>query len=268
MVNKPQCIVFANLKGGTGKTTSCLSIGGFLSRMGHKVLIIDLDPQNNATRSLGLNSYLYQYSTYDLLIRNCNGSQYVPLNKVIQPTKIENLDIAPSEYDLVVAEVIIQRCPDKTMILNQALEEIRPFYDFILIDTPPSSGLLSINGLCAADSAVLSFDPGYLSVGALEMFRKLLDDIYIGSGHTLGKITVILDRYIEPNIFVDMFGKPNASQEAERILIKMFGSIFLVPEDNAIYEAQKKGLPISHHAPRSMVGRAYEKIARRLISVD
>ena len=266
MIKPAECIVFASLKGGTGKTTSCLSIAGFMAKEGHRSLIIDLDPQNNATRSLGIDSLTLKHSMYDALVSYCNAYQGKSLSHVIQPTSIENLFIAPAEYDLAVAELLMQDCPDRTNILNRVLDEVRQMCDFIFIDPPPSYGLLYLNSLCAADTVVVTLEPGVLSLGSIGQLKKSFNEVRLKSGHPLGRITVILDRYVQPNTEAGMFGRSDASRETAGALNKMVGHISLVPEAREIYEAQKRGLPISHYAPKSKVGRAYEGIARQLVA--
>ena len=264
MIKRAECIVFASLKGGTGKTTSCLSIAGFMAKEGHKSLIIDLDPQNNATRSLGIDPDTLKHSIYDALMSHCAVNQDKLLGQVILPTAIKNLYIAPAEYALSVAEILMQDCPDRTSILDKVLDEVRQLCDFIFIDLPPSYGLLYINGLCAADTIIVPLEPGFLSLGALEQLKKSFNEVRHRTGHPLGRITVILDRYVRPNTVAGMFGRSDASRETEDALNKMLGHVFLVPEAREIYEAQKRGLPISHYAPGSKVGRAYERIAQQL----
>jgi chromosome partitioning protein len=266
MMKVAESIVFASLKGGTGKTTSCLSIAGFMAKAGYRSLIIDLDPQNNATRSLGIDSLALKHTMYDALARYCDGYQGRSLSQVIQPTGIDNLYIAPAEYDMSVAELLMLGRRDRTGILDRVLDEVRHLCDYIFIDLPPSYGLLYLNGLCAADTVVVPLEPGILSLGAIEQLKKSFNEVRLKTGHPLGRIMVILDRYVQPNTVAGMFGRSDASQETEADLNKIVGHISLVPEAREIYEAQKRGLPISHYAPKSKVGMAYERIARQLVA--
>jgi len=261
MSKTAECIVFANTKGGTGKTTSCLSIAGYLAKSGSKVLVVDFDPQANATSGLGIDAMTLKYSMYDVVLAQCDGYEGVPITQVILETDVENLHVAPSELDLVVAEVLVQRTRNRTGILNRALEEVRPLYDYILIDLPPSSGPLMINGLCASDQVVVPVDPSIFSLEALECLSALFRDIKRMAGHSINQITVILIRYVRPNLFSRMLRKHNPSQEIEARLREMFHTVFIVPYSTETYEAQREGIPISHHAPRSRIGRAYAKIA-------
>ena len=255
-------IAFANYKGGTGKTTSCLSIAGYLSKNGSKVLIIDLDSQSSATKGLGINPSSFEYSIYDCILEYCNGYEGIPIKKAIKNTKLENLDIVPAEYDLTVAELLLQRSSKRANILNLILEEVKPIYNFIFIDLSSSSGLLTMNGLMSADEVIIPTDPSLYSLETLSTLEKSFSEIGRLTGHSFQRISIILVRYREPNIFTDMFGSPNPSRDIESRLSKIYQSIFLVPESDEVYRSQKKGVPISHYAPRSSVGRAYEKIAK------
>ena len=264
MPKRAQCIVFANHKGGTGKTTSCLSIAGFLARSGHKVLVVDFDPQANATSGLGLDGMSLRASMYDAVLDQCEGCEGMPITQVILETNLENIHAAPSELDLAVAEVIMQRSRKRTTILRRILEMVRPFYDYILIDLPPSSGLLTINGLCAADRMVVALDPSVFALEALENLKKSFHDVRRMARHSIHRITAVLVRYVKPDPVSRLLGSRNASQEIEARLKEMFDPVFIVPDSVEIYRAQKKGMPISHLAPGSRVGKAYRRIAESI----
>lgn len=263
--NRADCIAFANHKGGTGKTTSCISIAGWLARKGRRVLVVYLDPQANATSGLGIDRMTLRHTMYDAILNQIEGYEGLPITKVILKTEVENLFIAPSEIDLGVAEVLIQRTRKKTRILSQVLEEVRSLYDHILLDMPPSSGLLTINGLLAADHVIVPLDPGIFAFSALETLKTSFSDVRRMTGHTIDKVTVILIRYIEPDMVSRIMRKKNPSMEIEAKLKEMFQTVFVVPESEEIYGAQKKGIPISHYAPESRIGKAYENIVQSII---
>ena len=252
-----QCVAFANHKGGTGKTTSCLSVAGYLARAGDKVLVVDADPQANATAGLGVDKSTVRYSLFDALLAQCDGQQGVPITRAIVGTDVENLHVVPAEFDLAVAECAMLRSRDKTGILATALAPVRALYDFILIDLPPTSGLLTLNGLCAADHVLIPVDPSIFALETLADLEKSFRDIARLTGHTVNRIGAVLTRYVRPD-----GRKSTPSQEIEAALRKMFDTVFVVPAAEEIYQTQKAGIPISHYAPRSGVGRAYEKIAK------
>lgn len=266
MANTAECIAFVNHKGGTGKTTSCISIAGFLAKNGYKTLVVDFDPQANATSGLGIDGTTLRYSMYDVILDQCEGYEGVPITKVILETDITNLHLAPSEFDLSVAEVLLHRVKERTGVLTLILEEIRDLYDYILIDLPTNSGLLTLNGLCASDQVVIPVDPSIYSIEALENLKHTFRDIKRMEGRPINKITVVLNRYhVEHDVFAKMFQKRHPSYEVEVRLREMFPSVFVVPEAIEIYDAQKKGIPISHFAPKSRAGKSYEKIAKSIM---
>ncbi len=260
-----ECIAFVNHKGGTGKTTSCISVAGFLAKDGHKTLVVDFDPQANATSGLGIDTATLRYSMYDVILDQCEGYKGVPITRAILETNITNLHLAPSEFDLSVAEVLLQRVRERTGVLTLILEEIRDLYDYILVDLPTNSGLLTLNGLCASDQVVVPVDPSIYALEALENLKHTFRDIK-RIAHPINKITVVLNRYhVEHDVFAKMFQRRHPSHEVESRLRELFPSVFTVPEAIEIYDAQKKGTPISHFAPRSRAGKAYEKIAKSIV---
>jgi chromosome partitioning protein len=256
-----QCVAFANHKGGTGKTTSCLSIAGYLAKGGSKVLVVDFDPQANATSGLGIDKKTLRNTMYDAVLDQCDGHSGMPITQVILETDVKNLHVAPSEFDLAVAEFYMAHSRNRTTVLSRILDRVRPFYDYILVDLPPTSGLLAINGLSAADHVVVPVEPSIFSLEALDDLRKSFHDIKQITGHALNAIAAVLIRYVKSNR-----RKHNPSQEVEASLREMFQTVFVVPAAEEIYQTQKEGLPISHYAPRSGVGKAYEKIANSLRS--
>ena len=261
-----ECIVFASPKGGTGRTTSCLSIAGYLARNGSKVLVVDFDPQANATSGLGIDATTLHHTIYDVVLNHCVGYHGMPITQVILETDVENLHVAPSEFNLDVAAVLMQHSANRAGMLNRILEEVRALYDYILIDVPASSGLLAINGLCASDQVVVPLDPSIFSLESLGNLKTSLDDIRQMAGHSIDQITVVLIRYFKPNLFSKMFHnhKPSPSLEIEERLRAMFHTVFVVPYSVEIYQAQREGIPVSHSAPESSAGKAYAKIAESL----
>jgi len=264
MPRTAECIVFANHKGGTGKTTSCLSIAGYLAKSGNRVLVVDFDPQANATSGLGIDIKSLRYTIYDAVLDQCEGYEGVPITQIILETAIENLHIAPSELDLAVAELIMQDAKDRTGVLNRVLETVRSAYDYILIDLPPSWGLLTINGLCAANQVIVPLDPSIFSLEALDNLKLSFLDIKQMTGHPIDQITAVLIRYTPRSMLSKVLRKNGPSQEVEARLKEMFPTVFIVPDSIEIFQAQREGVPLSHYAPKSRAGKAYEKIARSI----
>lgn len=256
-----ECIAFANYKGGTGKTTSCLSLAGFLAKGGSKVLLIDFDPQASATSGIGIDKLTVKRSVYDAILSLCNGYEVVPLRNIILETDVENLHLVPSEWDLSAAEVSMQNTRDKITLLRTLIRSIQSMYDYILIDTPPSSGLLLLNCFVAADHMIIPFDPGIFSVEAIDNLKAAFLDVKRNTGHHFNKITILLTRYVGQDPIERILHGDNPSRQVRKLLLRMFKSVFVVPESPEIYRSQQKGIPISHYAPKSKAGKAYKIIA-------
>ena len=141
---------------------------------------------------------------------------------------------------------------------------MKTFYDYILIDLPPSSGLLTINGLCAADQVVVPLDPSIFSLKALGNLKASFRDIKQMAEHSINRITVVLIRCTKPDVFSRILRRRNPSQEVQERLKTMFGMVFIVPDSIEIYETQRQGVPISYYAPGSRAERAYAEIAKSL----
>lgn len=258
-------VSFANHKGGTGKTTSCISVAGWLAKWGRKVLVVDFDPQANATSGMGIEGKSLQFSVYDAVLGRCRGYENVPITRSIIETGIENLHLAPSEFDLSAAEVIMQKAEKRTDILSRILEDVRPLYDYVLIDLPTSMGLLKINGLCASDHVVVPLDPGVYSLEAIHNLKTTFQDIKKMTGHSVNKFTICLTRYKKYRAGSNKSVRNSPSQEIEAKLNEIFDAVFTVPESVYIYRAQKEGVPISHYAPKCKAAKAYEEIAKNII---
>jgi chromosome partitioning protein len=164
-------IVICNQKGGVGKTTTCINLSAFLARAGKKTLLIDLDPQANATSGLGIDKKSLSLSVYNALLEE------TLLSKVILPTALENLKIAPSRLDLIGAEVELGKTEASQFRLKKILEEIIPEFEFIFIDLPPSLGLLTVNGLTAANSTLIPVQCEYYALEGLSQLLVTIERI-------------------------------------------------------------------------------------------
>ena len=154
-------IAVCNQKGGTGKTTSSINIATYLALAGRKVLLVDLDPQANATSGIGINKHDIKKSTYHILLEE------LAIGEVIMKTPVENLFIAPSNLDLTGAEVELVGALGREYRLKRQLAKERDQFDFVIIDSPPSLGLLTINALCAADSIIVPVQCEYYALEGL-----------------------------------------------------------------------------------------------------
>ncbi len=257
-------MIFAvtNQKGGVGKTTTVLNLGVFLATKDKKVLLIDIDPQANLSSGLGilhqpndieeLNNKEYK-TVYDLLVNK------TPVTEVVQTTRIENLDIIPSGIELAGAEVEIVGALSRENILKKALEPIKDNYDYVLIDCPPSLGLLTINSLVAADKVLIPVQSEYF---ALEGLGQLVNTITLIKGSlnpTMEIGGVVLTMYDNrTNLSKDV-----ASEIEKYFNTKLFKSV--IPRNIRLSEAPSHGLSIYEYARTSAGGLAYENLTDEII---
>ena len=280
-------VAFAHHKGGTGKTTSCLNVAGYLQKSGRSVLVVDCDPQANATAGLGVDPDTLELSMYDLFMSAFEGFPDVVINDIIVPTA-SGVDLAPATLDLVGVEPYLYSIDDRAGLLREALAGVRGNYDFILIDTPPSMGQFVINGLVAADHTIVTLDPGTFALRGMEALSTVFHDIREMLGENVTTDLAILTRWKGPDdrtaktgglaLFLKRIfsSGPSPEEERERERLKMFEAevrkafkqVFIVPYSPAIYETQQKGLPISHYAPESDAGREYRAITTALLELD
>ena len=162
-------ITFAHYKGGTGKTTSCLSIAGWLVRYGKKVLVIDLDPQGNATSGLGVDKKTLDKTMYDVMKHPTKSGL---IKGIIVESSIKNLHLAPSNHQLDLINLKAYKNQSDAKIIIKGIEKIKDYYDFILIDTPPVHSHFIINGLAAADKVFVVLDPGIFALEGLSTLKE------------------------------------------------------------------------------------------------
>jgi len=288
-------ITFSHHKGGTGKTTSCLNIAGFLVQAGKKVLVIDCDPQANATAGLGYSAQTTVRNMYDVFLSGFEGFPETKISDIIRNTP-SGIDLAPSHLDLVGAEPCLYRMEGRAGILKAALAPLNDRYDFILVDTPPSMGQLVINGLFASDRVIVTLDSGTFALDGVSTLLTIFGDMKEDLGREIRPDIAIVTRWGEgatvsvshdvthekKDIFTQLrdlfYKKPEPTPEEisaaeeqkaehERLLSmlievrKMFRTVYTVPYSPLVYEAQKRGLPISHFASDSSAGIAYKTVA-------
>jgi chromosome partitioning protein len=286
-------ITFSHHKGGTGKTTSCLNIAGFLTRAGKKVLVVDCDPQANATVGLGFGPQSVGRNMYDVFLGGTEGSPRTTIQEIIKKTP-SGIDLAPSHLDLVGAEPALYRMEDRAVILRERLSGIRDQYDYVLIDTPPSMSQLVINGLYAADYIIVTLDSGTFSLEGVSTLTTIFGDMKEDLGKEITPAMAIVTRWSEGEVCPErtaaepqdllfrirslFYKKPGPTSaevkaaeekitEHERLvqmlyeIRRLFRTVYTVPYSPLIYESQKRGLPISHFAPDSSAGTAYKTIA-------
>lgn len=244
-------IVFVNQKGGVGKTTSAINIGAALAMLGKRTLLIDFDPQGNLTSGVGGPSGAK--GVYQVL------SGLRQLSEVIVSTRVPNLFLAPSSIDLSGATVELVDKEDRNEYLKRALESVSASYDFILVDCPPSLGILTLNGLNAATEVIIPLQCEYFALEGLSLILQTIGLVQKSMNPTL-RISGIL---------LTMFdGRTKLSQEVVRQVTEYFRDrVFktIVPRNIRLSEAPSHGLPVMYYDPTCIGARSYEAVAQELI---
>lgn len=246
-------VAFANQKGGVGKTTSTVNTGVALSRAGYKVLMIDFDPQGNATSSLGIDKQGLVYSSYHLLVDN------ISVSRVVLQTGRPGLDLAPSEPALAAAEIELAATDGRERRLARALAPSLSRYDIILIDCPPSLGLLTVNALTAARSVVVPIQCEFLALEGLGQLIHTIDLVKRGLNPTLDVTGVLMTMF-------DARTRLSAHVVAEvrrYFPQRIFDAV--VPRSVRLAEAPSYGQSILEYDPASRGAEAYEAFARELV---
>jgi len=247
-------ITVCNQKGGTGKTTSAINIAVFLAVAGKKVMLIDLDPQANATSGMGLNKHNIQKSTYHVLLEELD------INDVLQKTALPNLLMAPSNLDLTGAEVELVGVLGREYRLKRALEKEKGNFDFLIIDSPPSLGLLTINGLCAADSVIIPVQCEYY---ALEGLTQLSNTIKLVKENINPSLT------IEGVLLTMADYRTNLTKEVieearNHFKDKVYQTV--IPRNIRLTEAPSFGKPIFLYDKESLGSQKYEELCKEILN--
>lgn len=246
-------IAFTNQKGGVGKTTTCVNLSSYVAVMGKKVLIVDLDPQGNATSGVGIEKHKGLKTIYDLVDGECS------LEDVVLPTVIEGLDIIPSNVDLAAAEISLVSMPQREKILKNILDPLKEVYDFIMIDCQPSLGLLTVNALTASDSVII---PMQCEFYALDGLTQLMNTIRLVKFH----LNPGLD--VEGVVRTMKDNRSNLINQVSQEILKFFKSkVFstYIPRNIRLAEAPSHGLPIVLYDPYSKGAEAYLSLAEEFL---
>jgi len=242
-----------NQKGGVGKTTTAVSLASYVGKKKKKVLVIDLDPQANATSGLGIEKSELENTTYDVLINDC------PVEDVILESSALNVDIIPTNINLAGAEVELVNAISRENILKSAIADIKDDYDYILIDCPPSLGLLTINALTASDGIIIPIQGEYY---ALEGLSQLVETINIVKKKLNPDIEII-------GVVLTMFdmrtqlSKQVREEVEEYFKKKVFKTV--IPRNVRLAEAPSHGLAISDYDKSSKGAKAYESLAAEVL---
>ena len=243
--------VFVNQKGEVGKTTSVINLGAYLALAGKKTLLIDFDPQGNMSSGIGLKKK--KPSVYDVL------AQKTEIKKAVYESPVQNLFVVPASIDLSGATVELVDEKNREFYLKNAIEPIKDEYDYILIDCPPSLGILTLNGLAAADKVLIPLQCEYF---ALEGLTLLLQ--------TVQRVQKSISPALEiGGIFFTMYdSRTNLAQEVVQQVSSYFkASVFstIIPRNVRLSEAPSHGLPICKYDPKCQGAKSYEKLAKEVI---
>ncbi len=245
-------ISVANQKGGVGKTTTTINLSTFLAKKGKKVLLIDADPQGNATSGLGAEKDV-EYSTYDVLVGEAS------MRDVIEKTMIKNLLICPSNINLAGAEVELVSMMSREQRLKEKIEEIKDIFDYILIDCPPSLGLITLNAFTASDSVLIPVQCEYY---ALEGLGQLINTVNLVKKHLNKQLQ------IEGALLTMYDIRTNLSNQVVKEVKKYFENRVyktVIPRNVRLSEAPSYGMPITEYDPRSKGAKSYEKFTKEFL---
>ena len=245
-------VAIANQKGGVGKTTTTINLSTILAKKGKKVLMVDTDPQGNATSGLGIDKSVH-FSVYDVIIND------VEIENTLQTTMVKNLDVCPSNINLAGAEVELVSMMSREQRLKEKLDCIKDKYDYIIIDCPPSLGLITLNAFTASDSVLIPVQCEYY---ALEGLGQLINTINL------------VKKHLNPNLEVEgalltMFDiRTNLSNQVVKEVSKYFENRVyktVIPRNVRLSEAPSYGMPISIYDPKSKGAKSYEKFAKEFL---
>jgi chromosome partitioning protein len=246
-------IALANQKGGVAKTTTTLNLGVSLREMGHRVLLVDLDPQGNLTMSQGMNPDVIDRSMFDVLVHR------VPISNVISHVEV---DLAVASIDLAGAELALSSLIGRERALEKALHEVRADYDYVLIDTPPSLGLLTINAFVAATGVIVPVQCEYLSLRGLVQLENTLAMVRENLNPQVAVQGIVATMYD---------GRTLHSREAIEILQENFGSLLYetrIRKTVRYAEAPVKGSSVLRYDPSGPAAEAYRQLARELVAKE
>lgn len=247
----PRVIAFANQKGGVGKTTTAITVAACLAELNYRVLVIDLDPQGNASTGLGVNARDLDATIYDVLLR---GEK---LENCIEPTAVKNLFIAPANLDLAGADIELVPEMGREQKLKKAIDTVIDQYEFVILDCPPSLGLLTVNGLTAATEVFVPIQCEYFALEGLGQLLRSVD-----------RVSQVLNPTLQVrHIACVMYTHTTLADDVVREVREHFGDKVcktVVPRSVRVAEAPSHGKPITVFDPSSSAAKAYRDIAKEI----
>ncbi len=251
--NRAKVVAIANQKGGVGKSTTAINLGAYLALEGQRVLLVDLDPQGNATSGLGIERGRIDSCVYNVLIKEAD------LRDVILQTGVEGMHIAPSTIQLAGAEIELVSVMSREWRLSESLQEVLPDYDVIFVDCPPSLGLLTVNALAAADETLIPIQCEYYALEGLVLLMRTIDKV---KAHLNQKLTV-------GGIVMTMYDpRTNLSRQVVEEVRKTYPSkvySILIPRSVRLSEAPSYGRPIYAYDPLSKGAISYHELAKEVM---
>lgn len=246
-------ISIINRKGGVGKTTTAVNLAAYLADSGHRTLLVDEDAQGNATSGLSMDTSRFDATLYDVLIDG------VPAEEAAYRTEVKKLSLLPASIDLAGAEVEMVDIPDRETLLRRVLAPLRDRYDYILIDCPPSLGLMTVNALTAADMVLIPIQAEFYALEGLSQLMKTVQAVKKRLNPELELLGILVTMYD---------GRTNLAVQVSEEVKKYFGKkVFktMIPRAVKLSEAPSFGEPIVRYAPKSKGAAAYKSLCQEVL---